>query len=111
MEYEQSETLNKGKVVSVKSNVNDLFLQNKKIKNPFFLLFENRFQPQAPYVSNIRAECFKHTPSMFETFPKRPFKGTKRTLEQQNWNQMILFYNQRHIIYKGTIGINLEAEI
>lgn len=74
-------------------------------------MLENRFQPYAPYVSNIRAECFKHTPSMFETFPKRPFKGMKRALEQRDWNQTILFYIQRHIIYKGTIGINLEAEI
>lgn len=56
-------------------------------------MLENRFQPYAPYVSNIRAECFKHTPSMFETFPKKPFKSMKRALEQRDWNQMILFYN------------------
>lgn len=74
-------------------------------------MLENRFQPYAPYVSNIRAECFKHTPFMFETFPKRPFKGMKRVLEQRDWNQMILFYNRRHIIHEKTIGFDFETEI
>lgn len=46
MEYEQSETLNKGKVVSVKSNVNDLFLQNKKSKIRSFSYLKTGFNPK-----------------------------------------------------------------
>jgi hypothetical protein len=57
-----------------------------------FLLSESRVQSQEPYVSNIRAECFKHSPSMFQTFPKGSLRGLKTGTGRMGRNRMILFY-------------------
>ena len=54
----------------------------------------NRFQSQRRYVSNIRVECFKHSPSMFQTFPEEPFIRPIRHLEAKKEETVCLFYKR-----------------
>ena len=58
---------------------------------------ENGFEPQRGYVSNIRGLCFKHTPSMFETFPGNTFSALEDSL---------LFKNEIVVIYSDIAGIS-----
>ena len=66
---------------------------------------ENRFEPQRGYVSNIRGLCFKHTPSMFETFPGNTFPVLEEPL---------LFKNEIMVIYSdidGALGKEWKIKI
>ena len=71
-----------------------ILTKQKCLYPPAFSFPKNRFQPQEAYVWNIRVECLKHSPSMFETFPKDRFEGMKGEVGH-TWRNKEDFYLQR----------------